>query len=108
MKLTGTGVLAVAALAAVGVGGYFLWKNREWFNVSSDKNLASQGASAFVEAVTGGAAAGGESSVGGLAARFREWVSGDDDKIRDMLKGSTPKTSLVDGRPVDSVSVTYH
>lgn len=90
MNLSGSGVLAVAALAAVGVGGYLFWKNREGFNPASANNYATQGASAIVAGITGGAAAGGEDSVGGVAARFAEWVNGTDAKIEAMKRGTDP------------------
>lgn len=89
--LNGTAILALAALAALGVVGVVLWNNREWFTITSDKNLASRGASAFVAGVTGGAAAGGEDSVGGVAARFREWVSGDGAAIEAMKAGTSSR-----------------
>lgn len=86
--LNGTAVLALAALAAVGVVGFVLWRHPEWLNPLSDKNLAYRGAGALVAGVTGGAAAGGEDSVGGVAARVREWLTGDDAAIQAMKRGA--------------------
>jgi len=83
----GAGVALVAVLA-VGGALFLLYRNRERFDPTSDKNLAYSGAGAVVAALTGGAAAGGEDSLGGLAARVREWWSGDDAAIAALLQGS--------------------
>lgn len=88
MKLTGSAILALVALAGLG----FVWmrygdKIKTALNPASDRNVVNLGASSLVIAATGGAAAGGEDSVGGVAARAREWLSGDDAKIRSMLAG---------------------
>lgn len=84
--------LGLVVLAALGVAGFFFYRNRARFDPTNEKNLANQGAGAVVAALTGGAAAGGEDTVGGLAARVREWWSGDDEKIAAMLKVE-PKSS---------------
>jgi hypothetical protein len=89
----GVGVAAVAAIALAGVG-FWLYKNREWFNPASQNNLANQGASAAITALTGGAAAGGEDSLGGLFARAREWLSGDDAAIEAMKAGAPARSPL--------------
>jgi hypothetical protein len=94
----GIGVAAVAAIALAGVG-FWLYKNREWFNPASQKNLANQGASAIVSSLTGGAAAGGEDSLGGVFARFREWASGDDAKIEAMKAGAPASSPFGDQDP---------
>ena len=59
MKLPGSvgvGVgLGAIALAGVGLVAYLLYKNREKFNPTSDKNLAYQAANAVVQTLTGDA-----------------------------------------------------
>ena len=96
LVIVGVGVGLVALLAVAYFGRKALAKAAEAVDITSDKNLASQGAGAVVQAITGGADQGGEDSVGGVFARLREWVSGDDAKIRDMLKVEPPK-NLTDG-----------
>ena len=86
MRLSGSGVLAVVALAGAGLLVALLWKYRERFNPASDKNLAYQGAGAVVAAATGGK----ETTVGGLLASAREWLSGDEAKIEAMKRGAPP------------------
>lgn len=93
VKLTGSGVLALAGLIAALIAFFYLWKNKAGIvaavNPLSDKNLAYQGAGQIVSAATGGA----ETTVGGLAARFREWVSGDTAAIEAMKIG-TPQERI--------------
>src|SRR4051812_16119313 len=45
--------LGAIALVGVGVVAYLLYKNREKFDPTSDKNLAYQGANKIVQAITG-------------------------------------------------------
>lgn len=91
MKLTGSGVLALAGLIAAAIGFFYFWSKKEQIadalNPASNRNIVSVAAGDVVAAATGGAAAGGEDTVGGLFARFREWVSGDSAKIDAMKKG---------------------
>jgi hypothetical protein len=92
MRLTGTGVLALAALAAVGVLGLLMWRNPQWLNPASDKNLAYQAASDVASTI-----AGREETFGGL---LRSWFSDDDEKITAMLKGSPSTSSRGGGKVV--------
>lgn len=90
MKLTGSGVLALAALIAAAIAFIYLWKKKDVIasavDPTSDKNLAYSGAGKIVSIVSGGA----EESVGGVFARFREWVSGDTAAIEKMKLGNKP------------------
>lgn len=99
MKLTGSGILALAGLIAAAIAFFFLWKNKgaivSAVDPTSDKNLAYQGASRVIDAATGGA----ETTVGGLAARVREWVSGDSAKI-EAMKSGTPAIDKI--KPTES------
>jgi hypothetical protein len=85
MKLTGTGVMAFAALAAVAIGGLLLWRNwpklKDSINPASRENVIYKGTSAAVSA-----AVGREESLGGLLA---EWFNPATRKVAEMLKGPT-------------------
>lgn len=87
-NIDATAVLVVAALGALGVGAYWLYKNRRFFNPADEANLANQGVAAVVHNVTGGAAQGGEDSLGGVFARIREAISGDNAAIEAMKSGA--------------------
>lgn len=52
-SVTGTGVLAVVAVVAVGAGAFWVYKNRERFNPTNPDNLAHSGANAVGAALTG-------------------------------------------------------
>lgn len=82
MKLTGTGLVALAALAAVAIAGVMIWRNwpqiKEAFNPLSNKNVAYKATSAAVSA-----AVGREESLGGLLA---EWFNPAARRVREMLE----------------------
>lgn len=87
MKLTGTGVVALAGVLAVAGGAAWLfWKfGRNALNPLSRENAAYVSAGAVVETLTGGH----ESSVGGLLAR---WFADNDDEIEAMKQGAAGRT----------------
>lgn len=88
MTLGARGVLALGAVAAVGLLAAWLIKNRQLFDPANPGNLAYQGTSSIVTTLSGGAAAGGEDTLGGAFARLREWLSGDEQRIQAMLQGT--------------------
>lgn len=94
IQLTGTGVLAVAGVAAVLVGGVYLYRKRKDIvavvDPTSDKNVAYQAANKVVEAITG--AAPGTTSVGSWLydVKARLFPSEADKQVEAMLRATTP------------------
>lgn len=94
IRLSGTGVLAVAGVAAVLVGGVYLYRKRAdivaTVDPTSDKNAAYQAANKVVEAITGAPA--GTTSVGSWLydVKSRLFPSEADKQVADMLRATTP------------------
>jgi hypothetical protein len=91
VKLTATGVLAVAALAALVVGGLVLWRNwpklKDSLNPASRENVANRGVAAAVSAATGR-----EESLGGLIA---EWFNPATRKVAELYGPSSARVKTV-------------
>lgn len=94
VRLTGSGVLAVAGVAAVIVGGVYLYRKRSDIvaavDPTSDKNAAYQAANKVVEAITGAPA--GTTSVGSWLydVKARLFPSEADRQVAEMLRATTP------------------
>ena len=94
IRLSGSGVLAVAGVAAVLVGGVYLYRNRAAVvaavDPTSDKNVAYQAANKVVEAITGAPA--GSTSVGSWLydVKARLFPSEADRQVAEMLRATTP------------------
>lgn len=90
VSLNGTGVLAVGAVVAVGVIGYFAWdwlkKNKDKFNPTSTNNFAYEGANAVFRAVSGNQVDTIGTAAGGV------WKSDAERKVDEML-GAVPKVT---------------
>jgi hypothetical protein len=103
MKLTGTAILALVALA----GGVIIWLRygdtlKHALNPADPANVVNAGVSKGVQAITGGVAAGGEDTLGGVAARVREFLSGDNAAIQAMKSGSSTNMPAPELTPLDT------
>lgn len=94
IQLSGTGVLALAGVAVLGLGAYAVYRNREAIvaavDPTSDKNAAYQAANKVVEVITGSAP--GSTSVGSKLYDWKaRWFPSDADKqVAEMLRATTP------------------